>query len=332
MSLHVLSAGLLTTVQDLGRSGHQHEGVTPGGAMDPVALRIANLLVGNAEGDAGLEITLAGPRLRVDAPSLVAIAGARLSPSIDGVPIPEWHSILVPAGAVISFGAAASGCRAYLAVAGGVDVPTVLGGRGTDLRARFGGVHGRALREGDVAPVGAQSALAARIAAGIAAGSAGAARWGVGPSMIPAYSRDPAVRVLLGAHAEAIGSAARAALGSEPFRIAADSDRMGYRLDGPQVESESFDAGVVASEPVVFGTIQVPPGGRPIVLMADRQTTGGYPVYAHVISVDLPLLAQLRPGDRLRFRETSLKEAHRLYLARERAIVRLRAAIAERVA
>jgi antagonist of KipI len=332
VTVRVVRPGLLATVQDLGRAGGQRHGIPIGGAMDTFALRVANLLVGNAEGDAALEVTLAGPTLAFEREALLAIGGADLGAAADGVPLPRWHPVRVPAGACVSLGAARDGCRAYVAIAGGVDVPAVLGSRSTFARARIGGLDGRALRAGDAFPVGAPSPLAARIAAALgperAEPRAMVAHWGAGASLLPRYSARPVVRLVPGAHLGALTARAREALTGEEFRVAPASDRMGYRLQGPALAlSAPLE---LLSEGVAFGTVQLPPGGSPIVLMADRQTTGGYPRLGEVASVDLPLLAQLRPGDRLRFRAISLEEAQALYLAREQAIAELRVAIALR--
>jgi antagonist of KipI len=326
MSIRVLAPGLLTTVQDLGRHGHQREGVPVGGAMDGFALRVANLLVGNEEGAAALEITLAGPTLRFEEETLVALGGADLGAAAGGVEIPAWRAARLPAGTTLSFGRAASGCRGYLAVGGGVAVPEVLGSRSTFVRARLGGVEGRALRAGDLLPRGKPSALSERIAAALPAGAMiSIAPWGAGPSLRPGYSDHAVVRLLPGAHEHALTGEAREALFHTEFEVSPRSDRTGYRLEGPRLLLAPAPAPL--SEGVAFGTVQLPPDGAPIVLMADRQTTGGYPRIGEVASVDLPLLAQLRPGDRLRFRPCTLAEAQTRDLERESGIASLRQAI-----
>lgn len=328
MTLRVVEPGLLTTVQDLGRHGHQREGVPPGGAMDPAALRIANVLVGNEEGEAGLEITLLGPTLRFEEEALVAIGGAELGAVVAGVALPPWRPALVPAGATLAFGEARLGCRAYLAVAGGIAVPPVLGSRGTFLRAGLGGVEGRALRRGDVLPVGEPSRLGRRIADGLRRGPEGGvvvAGWGAGPSLRPAYAERPVVRLLPGGHAHLLTPPSRRALYGAEFRVSPRSDRAGYRLEGPRLATSApLD---LLSAGVAFGTVQLPPDGEPIVLMADRQTVGGYPRIGEVAGVDLPLLAQLKPGDRLLFRPCSLQDAQALYREREREMGQARLAI-----
>lgn len=297
--IRVLRPGALTTVQDLGRRGWRASGVSPAGAADSFSLRIANLLVGNAEGEAGLELTQTGPELEFPAGGLVAVAGA----PIDGV---AWGRPLhLPPGARLRLGAVSGGWRTYLACAGGFGLPRVLGGGGTDLRAGFGGLGGRALRAGDWLPL--RSAKTPR----------GVARWHVDPRLQPAGGRDVEVRVLPGpAAADLPGWAER------PFLVGGRSDRMGLRLEG-----EAFPRpppGDLDSFPVIPGTVQVPPDGRPIVLLADAQTLGGYARLGHVITADLPRLGQLRPGDTLRFRAVEPGEARALLAAREQTLRELR--------
>ena len=330
MICRVLHPGLLATVQDGGRYGHQREGIPVAGAMDELALRIGNVLVGNDEHAAGLEFTLVGPTLRFDEHALIALAGADLGISADGTPLPLWRPVCVPAGMTVSATSAVRGCRGYLAIAGGVDVPVVLGSRSTYVRAALGGVEGRALRRGDVFAIGAPSELSRRIGAGVSANRArdrvAIARWGASGSLVPFYTSPATIRLLEGEHAHLLTPESRERLWSTEFRVGAQSDRMGYRLEGAGLELSA--ATELLSEAVAFGTMQLPPGGNPIVLMADRQSTGGYPRIGEVASVDLPLLAQLKPGDRLRFRPISLDEAQRLYLAREDNVGQARAAIA----
>lgn len=317
MSLRVAQAGFFTTVQDLGRYGHQRDGVSPSGAMDHFALRAANLLVGNADDDAVLEITLAGPTLVFEADALIALAGGDLGAQVGARALLPWRVSLVPRGNELTFVGERSGCRAYLAVAGGIDVPLVLGSRSTYVRAAFGGYRGRPLEKGDVLAVGEPCLLSQRILGRLPSGESGPATppWGLGPSLRPLYSRAPLVRVVVGAHESLLKDDSRTAFWNDSFRLSPQSDRMGLRLEGPRLMlAESCD---VLSEAVAFGTIQLPPDGNPIVLMADRQTTGGYPRLGEVASVDLPLLARLCPGDEVRFRQVSLAESRALYLSRE---------------
>lgn len=293
--LRVVRAGMLTTVQDLGRREQRAAGVPLSGGVDALALRLANWLVGNDGNAAALELTLIGPELEFPSDAVIAVTGASF-PGITG-----WQPVRVPAGTRIKFGAAPSGCRGYLAIAGGIDIAPVLGSTSTYLRGRLGGVAGRALRDGDILRVGRTK----RSPEG---------HWRIDPRVLPAYSASPVVRVVRGAQADEFGGA----WFDTEFKVTPRSDRMGVRLSGPAVKrSHSRD---LISTAVAPGTIQIPPDGQPIVLMADAQTIGGYPQIAHVISVDLPLVAQLRPGDSLRFSEVSLDEAQKLLLARERAL------------
>lgn len=305
----VVRGGMLTTVQDGGRVGHRAEGVPLSGAADPVALRVANLVVGNQEAAAALEFTLLGPELRFARDAIVALAGADFG-------LPRWRPLRLAAGETLKIGAAAAGCRGYLAVAGGFAVSEVIGSRSTYLRGGFGGLGGRALRDGDGLHV---AAVERRV-------SGNGGNWRIDERVLPAYSAAPTVRVIKGAQAEEFSSAWI----QEEFEVTTQSDRMGARLRGAALTRNR--TAELVSAPVAPGTIQVPPDGQPIVLLADAQTIGGYPQIAHVITVDLPLVAQLRPGDRVRFTEVSLEEAQALLLARERALGMLREGLAQKLA
>lgn len=330
MSLHVVTPGLLTTVQDRGRRRQQHLGIPVSGAMDQAALRMANLLAGNDLDAAALECTLMGPAVRFDEPTLVAITGGRCEPAVAGRPVPMWRAVLVPANADLRLGPMhGAGCRAYLAVAGGIETPLVLGSRSTYLRATFGGHEGRALRAGDVLPTGEVPARATAIAAALGNGAAGPAiaNWSVSRELVPGYTKSPTVRFVAESGDAAVEACAQA-LAEQLFSIAAQSDRMGFRLDGEALHCPVPTERL--SEGVAFGTIQLPPGGAPIVLMADRQTTGGYPRLGTVAAVDMPLVAQLAPGDHIRFTPISLDEAQRLYLAREQDFTKAATALSLR--
>ncbi len=327
MSIRIAGAGLHTTVQDLGRPAHHREGIPAGGAMDRIALRIANLLVGNDDMAAGLETTLIGPTITFDDPTLFALGGGDLDASIDGSPIGVWKPIAVPAGATLRFGKPTTGCRAYVALAGGIDVPMVFGSRGTYVRAAFGGLEGRALRAGDQLFLGPPTALGEQIARALRADGPGLhiAKWSAGLDLRPHYSTDTVVRVINGAHTDSLSAESRAKFHSATFRVSASSDRMGYRLEAQTLALRQRVE--LLSEGVAFGTVQLPPDGAPIVLMADRQTTGGYPRIGEVASVDLPLIAQLKPGDPLRFRPIDVDDAQALYLQQEQELAQARAAI-----
>jgi antagonist of KipI len=316
MNIRVLRPGLLTTVQDLGRSGYQRYGVSVGGAMDKLSLRIANSLVGNAEGAAALEITLLGPTLQFEGDALIAICGGRWSPRIGETIVPMNRPVWLPATTVLAIGSADSGARAYLAIAGGIDVPPAMGSRGTYLQAKVGGLGGRAMQAGDVLQRCRHSTLGHCIANKAAEDSAwssfGSVPWFAGLSPMGSATT---LRVLRGTEFDQLDKASQDALFSAEFQVTTDADRMGYRLAGPTLSltqpAEMISAAVCA------GTIQVPPEGQPILLMGDCATTGGYPKVAHVATVDLPLAAQLKPGDFFRLREISLAEAHNLYRRQE---------------
>lgn len=298
-------AGMFTTVQDLGRAGWRAEGVPLSGAADAFALRVANLLVGNPEGAAGFEITLVGPELYFPRDAIIALGGAEF----EG--LPSWRPRRVVAGTTLRLGAARSGVRGLLAVAGGLDVRPVLGSRSTYVRAGFGGLQGRVLRDHDVVPVG----RASRTLRG---------SWYVDRRLLPAYSEAPCVRIVRGAQWNDFTPGSLDA----PFTVSRQSDRMGLCLDGAALRRRA--GGELLSAPVAPGTIQIPPDGRPIVLLADAPTIGGYPQIAHVATIDLPLLAQLRPGDTVGFREVPRGEARALVAAREQALALLRAGLREK--
>jgi antagonist of KipI len=332
MSLSIIRPGLLTTVQDLGRPGYQHLGVVVSGALDAVALRVANLLVGNLEGAAGLEITLLGPTIRFEADLLIALTGADLSPTLNGQPAPQHRPVAVRAGTVLAFGTAQAGCRAYLAVAGSLYVPLVLGSRATYLRATLGGWHGRALQAGDELPVGkpslANQKLRQLVAPAVLPAPWTATRWTPSLALCPRPRPAPIIRAVCGPEYEQFTEASQRAFWREPFIITPAADRMGYRLQGPVLERAVPTE--LLSSAVAFGTVQVPPGGHPIVLLADAQTTGGYPRLAQVVTADFGALAQARPGQPLRFQQISLAEAQALYIAQERRLRALQAGIATR--
>jgi antagonist of KipI len=311
VTLAVLEPGLLSTVQDLGRFGHRRHGVVAGGAMDRRSHAVANILVGNDPGAATIEMTLMGAVLRFEAEALVALAGGGMRGTIGGEAVPLRRPVLVPKGAELRFSPTNIGCRAYLAVAGGLAVLPVLGSRSTYLRAGLGGHHGRALRADDRLPVGAPTALGGRLARLLAAERGdrpfATTAWCAAADLDPSLRQSPHVRVLPGLQATAFDHDSLAAFHGERYTVSPRSDRMGYRLDGPALRlSQPRD---LLSEAVATGTVQVPPEGKPIVLMADAQTTGGYPRIAQVIEADLPVLGQLRPGDVLRFVPVGLAEA-----------------------
>jgi biotin-dependent carboxylase-like uncharacterized protein len=304
----VEEAGLRTTVQDLGRPGLGHLGVPTSGAADRFSLRLANLLVGNADGAAALETTLVGPSLRFETAAVVAVTGAPVPITLDGADVPAGVSFLARRGQLLRVGRAGEGVRSYLAVAGGIDAKIVLGSRSTDT---LSGLGPAVLRAGDVlrlesVPADAGFAQARppypavvgrRVPASVLAG------------VLPTGLR--AVRVVPNPARDWFSRDATALLYRGEFTVSPASDRVGVRLSGPRLERTR--AGEAATEGVVTGSIQVPPDGLPIVLLADHAVTGGYPVIAVVACVDVSLIAQARPGTTLRFAEVSVAAARRAY-------------------
>jgi len=287
----VQKPGLLTTVQDDGRPGYRAFGMPVAGALDPDAYRIANLLVNNDRGAAAIEMTLLGGSFRFEASALVGIAGADLQAKLDDAPVPGFTSLRIPAGGVLSFSGAKEGCRAYLAVRGGIEVPVVLGSRATYTRARVGGFLGRALAKGDVLTVGGAKAAAAPAQAG--------ERMSLPDPLVPRYDRAVELRVVPGPQDDRFPpSTVETFLGAE-FKVTNRNDRMGYQLSGPLLTH--LGGADIVSDGNVPGAVQVPGSGSPFVMMADCATVGGYAKIATVISADLPRLAQAKAGDLVRF-------------------------------
>jgi KipI family sensor histidine kinase inhibitor len=305
--LEVVRPGMYTTVQDLGRRGHRARGVPLSGAADPFALRLLNALVGNPDDSAGLEFTLVGPRVTFHRDAVIAVGGGEFGD------LPRWRPLAVTAGTTLDLGRARSGCRGYLAVAGGLPLAPVLGSRSTYVRGNLGGWCGRSLRAGDVLPL---ASVQRRIRN----------HWHIDERILPPYAAAPEIRVIAGAQAEEFDPGW---LG-RTYRVSTHSDRMGVRLSGDPVARRG--GGDLVSSPVAPGTVQVPPDGQPIVLLADAQTIGGYPKVAHVVSVDIPHVAQWKPGDAVRFRRVTLDEARSLAAAREKAFGLLREGLAQKLA
>ena len=291
----VLEPGAFTTVQDLGRHGFQHLGVSPGGAADPVAARVANRLLGNPDTAAVLECCMSGPILKFREDTRVAFTG--WADARAGRPLE------MPKGSVLDLQGRMPAVRGYLAVAGGIEVPRVMGSRATDVRAGFGGWLGRKLQVGDRLPIGP-------LVQGPLPGA-----WSVGWPQAETPGRMIELRFTAGMQASWFSEETRGRFRKSIYQISPVSDRMGARLDGPALALE--EAREMVSQPVVAGSIQVPPDGRPIVLLAERQTIGGYPQIGHVISADVPKLARAWPGTRLRFREVSREEARDAWAAQE---------------
>lgn len=315
MSLHVLSPGLLTTVQDAGRNGWRRYGVGQAGALDPFSLAAGNLLVGNPPGTAALEITLAGPKLRFEQPARIALTGAEIEAEADGESLPGWRPIELPACRTLALGACRRGARAYLCLAGGIPIPAVLGSAATDLRGGFGGMRGRMLAAGDRLPLPAAPAYT----------RLDIARWWIDPVPDLDFHRSVVVRLLPGRD----GCTPAGGLSASAWKVSADSNRQALRLEGPRLHPA--DTRERLSEPVLPGTVQLPPDGQPIVLLADAQTVGGYPRIGHAIAADWPRLAQLRPGETLNFVFCDVGEAWRLRREQQARLARIRYAIERRM-
>jgi antagonist of KipI len=326
MKVTLERAGLFTTVQDLGRTGFRDSGVPLGGAVDSHALRIANLLVGNDEGAAGLEFTSSKVRVRFEQEQVVAWCGGDFRVDVAGSALSAGRACGVSVGDELVFQPPEFGCRAWVAVSGGIDVPVVLGSRSTDLRASFGGFDGRMLRDNDALPLAPWSADNSRLRESL--GGSKVADWRAPTDWSNTGARSYVLRIVRGSGIQRFKSAAWPEFISHIFTVTPESDRMGARLDGATLNL--CDGDDLLSEAVTPGTIQVPPGGQSIILLADCQTIGGYPKIAHVITVDLSLAAQLRAGDRVRFEEVSVAAAQSLLLEREDEVRRFRIGVALR--
>lgn len=304
----VLRAGSLTTVQDLGRPGQRALGVAPGGVLDACAARVANILVGNPAGAALLEVALGGVRLLFAEDRAIAWCGGEFAVDITGEKIPPGRRIFVRRGEELALGSSARGGRAWLALAGGIDLPPVLGSRSTDLRSGFGGYQGRALRDDDELSLGETAPSTA--------GDTRSPNWSAPLEWSRRAERSPILRVVYGAEWGDFTRRAQVDFLQTPFAVSVQTDRMGARLEGAELRRKKERE--LLSEAVAPGTVQVAHDGQPILLLGDCQTIGGYPKIAHVITVDLGLAAQLRPNDIVRFQSVSRPEATALYAERER--------------
>ena len=307
MSITVLHPGMLTTIQDQGRIGYQQFGVPVSGTVDPRSAAVANILVGNEESEAVLECTVMGPQLRFDEPVVIAIAGADLGPTLDGVPMDNYRAVRVGAGQVLRFTGPRCGCRAFIAIAGGLDVPEVMGSRSTYMKAKIGGLKGRKLEKEDVLDLRAPGKEPKKLEA---------------RSIAPEFRgrAEYTLRVVLGPQDDAFTAAGIETFLTGVYTVTAEFDRMGCRMEGPEIAHET--SGDIISDGIAFGAIQVPSSGQPIVMLADRQTTGGYTKIANVISADFRVLGQLKSGDKVRFEKVSLFAAQKALLA-QRASLRL---------
>lgn len=303
-SLEILRSGLLTTVQDLGRPGYSRYGVPPSGAMDPFALEMGNILVGNPRATEGLEMTMTGIKARFLLRTIIGITGGTGSFTLNGQKISCWRSLLIKPGDVLDIEPITSGCRTYLTITGGITVSDVLGSKSTYLPARFGGLQGRILKRGDLLP-----------GLPLPEGRTFQAR-NLAYDRIPDYSKPCTVRVIPGPNQALFSEEMLGTFYTNSYKVTTKSNRMGYHLQGPSLKSNQ--SGNLLSDAVVTGAIQVPPNGQPIILAADHQTTGGYPILGVIASVDFPKVAQLSTGKELSFQAISLEAAQSLRREQER--------------
>ena len=304
-ALTVLDPGPQTTVQDLGRAGQLRSGIPPSGPMDRVSFIVANRLVGNTDGAAALECTVVGPRFRVGTAGAIAVTGAEMPLVVNGSEAPRWTAVPVCPGDEVRVGSARAGVRGYLAIAGGIDVPLVLGSRSTYLRGRLGGLEGRALRKGDVLSLFPATVPLARALA---------------PPPIR-LEEEPILRVVVGPQAERFTEDGIATLLGHPYAMLPQSDRMGARLSGPRIAHRAGHD--IISDGIALGSIQVPGDGQPIALLVDRQSTGGYTKIATICSFDIGQLGQVKPGQRVRFAAITVGEAHAILREAEATLARI---------
>jgi biotin-dependent carboxylase-like uncharacterized protein len=292
--IRIVDPGAQTTVQDLGRSGQLRYGIPPSGPLDVRAFVVANRLVGNADGAAGLECTLIGPRFTVEAACAMAATGAETPITVNGNAAPAWTTLPLAAGDTVRVGTARAGVRMYVAFSGGLDVPRVLGSRATYLRGRLGGVEGRALRRDDVLRLFPAAPPPVRALPG---------------DQIPPLESEPEIHVVLGPQVERFTAEGVAAFVGGAYEMLPQSDRMGARMSGPRIDHANGHD--IISDGIALGSVQVPGDGQPIVLLVDRQSTGGYTKIATVGSFDIGRIGQVKPGQRVRFRAVEVAEAHR---------------------
>jgi antagonist of KipI len=308
--IRILKPGLFTTIQDKGRKGYQQYGMPTAGAMDEFSLRIANILVGNNDFEACLEATMMGPEISFEVETVISVTGGDLSPKINNRVIDMWKSIKIQKGDILSFGALRSGCRSYIAFAGGFTVPEVMGSKSTYVRGGIGGYEGRAFKKDDLIVLKGTYLTGEFVEKVVPA------------CEVPTYSNIYTIRVIIGPQEEYFTEEAiKTFLGSE-YVISNEADRMGYRLSGEKLQHRN--GADIISDGIALGSIQVPGHGLPIIMMADRQTTGGYPKIATVISSDISMLGQTKPGDKIKFSAVSITEAHNILLEHENLVKRIK--------
>jgi len=309
MGIKILKGGLLTTIQDAGRRGYQRFGMAVSGSVDVHSYIYGNILVGNEPTEAVIEATLMGPTIEFDSPSVIAITGANLTPRINGAPAQMYKALKVAKGDVLSFGHVQSGCRAYVAFAGGLDIEEIMGSRSTYIKAGLGGHHGRNLQDGDCVAFRKENAC---------------------PKNIGIREMDPpvnwtgtyTVRVVLGPEEDKFTDRGINTFLSSEYKVTPASDRMGVRLEGEPIEHVG-DANII-SNGIPFGAIQVPDSGMPIIMLSDRQTVGGYTKIGTIINIDMPMIAQCKPGDKVKFKTIDIYEAQNLFVQQKKYYVALR--------
>lgn len=309
MGIRVLKAGMLTTVQDLGRTGYQSQGFSVAGVMDVRSFKIANLLLDNPENEAVLEFTLIGPTLQFTSETIIAITGGDFQPTINGKPAPMYTAIYMNRGDILKFGSARTGSRGYIAFSSYLDIPVVMGSRCTNLKSKIGGFKGRKLHDEDYISFRIKRRylpffLSRKLE-------------------LDEFDQEEAeLRVVLGPQNDMFTKHGIHTFLNETYTVTSDFDRMGCRLDGPFIASKNGSD--IISDGIAFGSVQVPSHGKPIILLADRQTTGGYAKIATVATVDIPKLVQRKTDHKIRFKAISVEEAQKLYLEEEKEYVTMR--------
>ena len=303
--MKIIKSGLFTTVQDMGRIGFQRYGIPVAGAMDDFSFRVANILVGNDENAAALETTFMGPNIQIDFDGFIAITGANMEPKLNDNNIKMWRSIDVHKGDNITLSGASQGFRSYIAFSGGLNVTQILNSKSTYVRGSLGGYNGRKLMEGDEIPVDSSNSKAEP------------GKY-ISPGYIPRYNKENLIRVILGPQDDHFSPETIDTFLNSSYKITSEADRMGYRLEGPALNH--IKGPDIISDGIVFGSVQVPGHGSPIIMMADRQTTGGYTKIATVIWADLPLLAQMGPGDTIHFQKVTIEEGQDIFAQYEENI------------
>ena len=296
--IKIIKPGLYTTVQDKGRIGFQRYGIPVAGAMDDFSFRVANILVGNDENEAVIEATFLGPSIQLNFDGYIAITGAYMDPRVNGTKVKMWRSLKVDKGGILEFSGATEGLRTYIAFGGGLDIDEILNSKSTYVRGALGGFKGRKLSADDEIPINVDKSKAEP------------GKY-IPLGYIPGYPKEINVRVILGPQDDHFSSEVIETFLNSPYKITAEADRMGYRLEGPTLSH--IKGPDIISDGIAIGSVQVPGHGFPIVMMADRQTTGGYTKIATVATADLPCLAQMGPGDAMHFQRVTIEEGQKLY-------------------